>query len=413
VALRINGALIPNIFRVYSRPIDEKRRVHETTANLPSFRSPTARIAPLMGQSGKIAIIGTVGVPARYGGFETLAEELVRAAAKAGKAHRLTVWCSAPQTARPQPATYLGAALRYLPLRANGAQSIPYDALSLLQAARSGHQAALLLGVSGALALPALRALSPMRIVTNIDGLEWQRAKWGGVARRVLQRSEVAAARWSHHLVADNPEIARHIRDRYGRDPVEIPYGFEDTAPQPPIAIADLALPPRYALAMARAEPENNLALILALFASDPSLPPLVVLSNWADTRHGQLLAARYRAHPKLHLCAAEYDAAKLAAIRAGAMCYIHGHAAGGTNPALVTMMGARLPIAAWDCSYNRATTEGQARFFNSAEGLRACLYALDETTFGAAMADKLHAIAARRYRWADVTDTYFRLLGL
>lgn len=362
---------------------------------------------------GKVAIIGTVGVPARYGGFETLAEELVRAAAMAGKAHRLTVWCSGPQTATPRPDHYLGAGLRYLPLRANGAQSIPYDALSLFQAARSGHQSALLLGVSGALALPVLRATSSMRVITNIDGMEWQRAKWRGAARIVLKRSEAAAVRWSHAVIADNPEIARHIRDSYGRMPVEIGYGHDITTYAPPADLSDFALPPHYALVMARAEPENNLALIMGQFADDPSMPPLVVLSNWDDTAYGQNLARRYRGHPNLHLLAAEYDPSRLAAIWARATCYIHGHAAGGTNPALVTMMGQSLPIMAWDCLYNRATTEGQAAFFTNASGLRASVLALADTPQGAGMGATLRAIAMRRYRWADVTGAYFRLLGL
>ena len=316
-----------------------------------------------MGESGKVAIIGTVGVPGRYGGFETLAEELVRAAARTGRADRLTVWCSAPQAPHPLPDSYLGVTLRYLPLRANGAQSIPYDALSLWQAARSGHRAALLLGVSGALALPALRAVSSMRIICNIDGVEWQRAKWRGAARMVLKRSEAAAARWSHQLIADNPEIARHLSETYGRGAVEIPYGHEDTNPGPAADIDDLALPDSYAMAMARAEPENHLALILSLFATDPSLPPLVVVSNWADTAYGRALRQRFAGHARLHLVDAEYDPARLAAIRAAALYYVHGHAAGGTNPALITMMGQGLPIAAWDCSYNRATTAGQAAF--------------------------------------------------
>lgn len=366
-----------------------------------------------MGERGKVAIIGTVGVPGRYGGFETLAEELVRAAAQAGKAHRLTVWCSAPQTAQPLPDSYLGVRLRYLPLRANGAQSIPYDALSLWQAARSGHSAALLLGVSGAMALPALRALSPMRIICNIDGVEWRRAKWRGAARAVLKRSEAAAARWSHVLIADNPEIARHLSETYQRGAIEIPYGHEETSPTPTADFADLPLPRRFALAMARAEPENNLELILSHFASDPTVPPLVVLSNWDDTGHSRMLAKRFRGAPGLHLLDADYDRARLAAIRAGALCYIHGHAAGGTNPALVTMMGHGLPIAAWDCAYNHATTEGQAVYFDSAAGLRACLQGFTDDDAAAAMGARLQAIAQRRYRWEDVTGAYFRLLGL
>ena len=360
---------------------------------------------------GQIAIIGTVGLPARYGGFETLAEELVRAAARRDLAHRLTVWCSTPQTASPRPATYLGARLRYLPLRANGAQSIPYDALSLMQAAQSGHSAALVLGVSGAVALPLIRALSGMRIVTNPDGLEWKRPKWGGLARRVLERSEAMAARWSHEIVADNPEIAAHLRARYGRKPVEIAYGNE--AQSAPGDIGDLKLPESYALAIARAEPENNLALILDAFGRGGAALPLVAVSNWSQTDHGRALKARHGQHPHLHLIEAEYDPARLAAIRQGARVYVHGHSAGGTNPVLVQMMGAGLPIAAWDCGFNRATTQGRAACFDSADSLMAQVTRLLQPAHGPAMAADLRAIAQRHYRWEDVTEAYFRLLGL
>jgi hypothetical protein len=214
--------------------------------------------------SVSVAILGSVGVPARYGGFETLAEELVKAAASKDTPHRLSVWCSTPAPDFGRPDMWHGAHLRYVPLHANGAQSIPYDAISLWQAARSGHRTALLLGVSGAMALPLIRATCPMRIVTHLGGVEWQRTKWGPTARAVLKRSEAMAVRWSHHVIADNPEIAGHIHTRYGRDTVQIAYGHEHALATDPADIADLDLPARYALALARAEPENNLDLILA-----------------------------------------------------------------------------------------------------------------------------------------------------
>lgn len=366
----------------------------------------------------QIAIIGTVGLPPRYGGFETLAAQLVRAAAKRGQAHRLTVWCSAPQSPAPRAPQYLGAKLRYLPLRANGAQSIPYDAWALWQAARAGHGAALMLGVSGAVALPFIRGISPMRIVTHLDGLESRRPKWGGLARSVLHRSERIAARWSHEIIADNPEIATHIRHSYNRAPIEIGYGHEDDEEQdaslgPRNDISDLALPQRYALAVARAEPENNLALILETFSQDNPALPLVAVSNWSGTAHGMALRARYGHHPHLHLIEAEYDQARLGAIRQGAAAYIHGHSAGGTNPILVNMMGAGLPIAAWDCGFNRATTNGDAAYFDSAKSLRAALARLTDPATGPQMATALRHLAHRRDRWEDVTDAYFRLLGL
>jgi len=362
---------------------------------------------------GRIALLGTVGLPARYGGFETLAEELVQAAAARGLADRLTVWCSAPQSGPDRPATHAGARLRYLPLRANGAQSIAYDALSLWQAARSGHRAALLMGVSGASALPVIRATSSLRIVTHLDGLEARRAKWGPVARATLDRSEALAVRWSHAVIADNPEIAAHIRRRYGRDPVEIAYGHEHAQRTAPADISDLGLPPAYALAVARAEPENNLAPILDAFTTEAPRLPLVMMANWQATAHGRALRTLYAQHSRIRLLEAEYDPARLHAIRRGARVYLHGHSAGGTNPSLVEMMGFGIPIAAWDCGFNRATTGEAAGYFDSADSLRALVPVLTDPRLAHGMAAELTAIARRRYRWRDVTAAYFDLLGL
>jgi glycosyltransferase involved in cell wall biosynthesis len=361
----------------------------------------------------QIAILGTVGLPARYGGFETLADELVRGASMRAQSHCLTVWCSAPQAGANRPDKFQGARLRYLPLRANGAQSIPYDALSLWQAARSGHATALLLGVSGASALPLIRATSRMRIITHLDGLEWQRPKWGRVARRILERSEAMAVRWSHAVVADNPEIAAHVRARYGVEAVQIAYGHERAQAVPPADICDLALPPSYALALARAEPENNLETILAAFATLPPRPPLVMIANWQATPHGRALRARFGDHPHIRLLDAEYDAGRLHAIRARATLYIHGHSAGGTNPSLVEMMGFGLPVAAWDCGFNRATTDNAAAYFDSPDALRALIPVLSDPRLAHGMGAEMRAIARRRYRWADVTAAYFDLLGL
>lgn len=359
----------------------------------------------------RLAIVGTVGLPPRYGGFETLAARLVEAAAARGAADRITVWCSGPQSGDDRPTHWKGAHLRYLPLRGNGVHSIAYDALSLRQAAQSGHDVALLLGVSGASALPLIRATSAMRIVSNIDGIEWRRPKWGPVARAVLRRSEAMAVRWSDHVIADHPDITAHVRQSYGRAPVEIAYGHETPAAAPPAAIADLGLPDRYALAIARAEPDNNLALLLEAFAEGLPLP-LVILANWQANAYGRGLLARFGRHPALRLLDAEYEPGRLGAIREGATVYLHGHEAGGTNPSLVEMMGHGRPIAAYDCGFNRSVTEGRAAYFDSVETLRALIPTLVEGPEAAASGTALQEIARRRYRWSEVTEAYFDLLG-
>jgi glycosyltransferase involved in cell wall biosynthesis len=355
----------------------------------------------------KIAILGTVGVPGRYGGFETLAENLVRYLSRSDHRAELTVWCSAPDTPE-QPSSFESANLRYVNLRANGAQSIPYDAVSLWQAVRSRHDRILLLGVSGALALPLIRLISRARIVTNIDGIEWKREKWKGLARLVLRTSEWTAVRFSHEVIADNQAIADHVRDTYGSDCHVIAYGGDHALNHAGEAEAPAGLPNHYALALCRIEPENNVHVILE--ALDGLGTQLVFVGNWDNSVYGRDLKARYGGSPNLHLLDPVYEPGALHALRARASVYLHGHSAGGTNPSLVEMMHFGVPILAHGCTFNRHSTEGKARYFEFATELAEHLRRLkpeEAVQIGADMRE----IAKRRYTWDHIGKAYLELL--
>lgn len=356
----------------------------------------------------KIALLGTVGVPGRYGGFETLAENLVHHHARTGHTAPLTVWCSGKDNTE-QPARFESAELRYVELRANGVQSIPYDAISLWQAIRSGHDRIILLGVSGAVALPLIRLISRARIVTNIDGIEWKREKWNGAARAFLRASEWAAVKFSHEVIADNQAIADHVRDAYDSDCHVIAYGGDHAVAHPPEPEATpQGLPDRYALALCRIEPENNVHTIIEGW--DGLDMPLVFVGNWADSPYGQELKARFGAVPNLHLLAPVYDPGALRAVRDRASVYVHGHSAGGTNPSLVEMMHFGVPVIAHGCAFNRQSTEDKARYFLTQAELAEQMRALtpeDAATIGADMRE----IAQRRYTWDAIGDAYFQLL--
>lgn len=356
----------------------------------------------------KIALIGTVGVPGRYGGFETLAENLVRHHARTGRKAGLTVWCSSRDNAYHQP-HFESAELRYVGLRANGAQSIPYDTVSLWQAVRSGHDHILLLGVSGALALPLLRLIGRrVRIVTNIDGIEWKREKWNWLARLVLRASEWAAVRFSHEVIADNQAIADHVRDTYGCSCHVIAYGGDHALAHAGEAEAPVGLPDRYALALCRIEPENNVHVILE--ALDRLGQPLVFVGNWNNSAYGRDLKARYGNHLGLHLLDPVYEPGALYALRMRASVYLHGHSAGGTNPSLVEMMHFGVPVLAHGCAFNRHSTEGKARYFETATELEALLRGLNSDDAARIGAD-MREIARRRYTWDHVGEAYFALL--
>lgn len=355
------------------------------------------------------SILGTVGVPGNYGGFETLAENLVRFHERHDLDVALSVYCSA-KASKTHPGQFRQAELRYIGLDANGPQSIPYDILSLFDAVRRRTDVILLLGVSGALALPFIRVISRSRIVTNIDGIEWKREKWTGLARLILRWSERAAVRWSHVVIADNAAIAEHVRHSYGRACHVIAYGGDHALEAEPVALPALELPDKYTLALCRIEPENNIAMILEAFAQMPD-QPLVFVGNWDNSDYGCILRARYGAEPNLHLIDPVYDPSQLRWLRDGAHTYVHGHSAGGTNPSLVEMMHFGIPVFAYRCSFNLHTTENHATYFQSADDLISAVEGqngLEACQNGQAMRE----IAQRRYTWEHVGSAYFQLMG-
>lgn len=353
-------------------------------------------------------IIGTVGVPGNYGGFETLAENLVRFHSERRLDGRLSVYCSA-RAFETRPPKYCGTELRYINLQANGPQSILYDILSLFDAVRRREDVIVLLGVSGALALPLIRTVSRVRILTNIDGVEWKREKWRGLARLILRWSERAAVRWSHAVIADNAAIADHVRERYHTDCHIIAYGGDHALSVGPEADPSLSMPRDYALALCRIEPENNIGMILEAFSRMPERD-IVFVGNWGNSDYGRELRSRFRDQNNIYLIDPVYDAGRLRWIREGARVYVHGHSAGGTNPSLVEMMHFGIPVIAHGCSFNRHTTEGRARYFDSADALISEVIGMDDTRAQEIGRD-MREIAQRRYTWEVVAGKYFELI--
>lgn len=354
----------------------------------------------------RIAIVGTVGLPAAYSGFETLAEYLVRYNEAQGLPVDLTVYCSA-RAFEDRPTHYHGAELRYIDLDANNASSIIYDAVSMASALRHGVDTILLLGVSGAIALPFVRLFSRARIVTNIDGIEWRREKWRGLAKWVLRTSEWLAVRWSHAVVADNGAIVDYVRETYGTESALIAYGGDHALSMEP-GIYE-GLPDRYALALCRIEPENNVHMILEAFTGNPAMP-LIFIGNWDRSEYGRELKRRYAGEASIRIVDPIYDVATLRTIRAGSTFYVHGHSAGGTNPSLVEMMHFGKPTAAFDCVFNRKTTHDRALYFSDAAELR-------EVVRGAAIdpdpvcGAEMKRLAEEHYTWDIVGRAYFDLL--
>ena len=172
----------------------------------------------------KTAIIGSVGIPANYGGFETLTEQL---AIQLQERFEITVYCS-KSAFKTHPGKIQNIRLKYLPLKANGIQSILYDMLSIFNAITYADSL-LILGVSGCTLLPFLRLFGcRKKIVVNIDGIEWKRAKWSGFARWFLRFSEKCAVKYSDVVIGDNQVITDYVKATYGKHCELIEYGADN-----------------------------------------------------------------------------------------------------------------------------------------------------------------------------------------
>lgn len=356
----------------------------------------------------ELTIIGTAGLPAAYGGFETLAEHLVGHFAEH---RRVQVFCSATKGAGLRPSRYRNAHLRYLRLNANGWQSIFYDAVSLFLSARRS-QVLLILGVSGCLFLPIVRLFAPKtRIVTNIDGIEWKREKWGRIARAVLRASERVAVRRSDVVIADNKGIQEHVWKSYARPSTLIAYGgaFQVRDERVPPSSDSRFAQGEYFLTVCRIEPENNIHTILEAFSLTPTAN-LVLVGNWDTSTYGQEQRSRYSHLPNIQLLDPIYDQMRIAALRKGARGCIHGHSAGGTNPSLVEAMAEGMAVLAYDVSYNRYTTEDQAFYWASMQELAALLTTVTETDL-ARTARSLMKVATREYTWSRILSQYEAVL--
>jgi glycosyltransferase involved in cell wall biosynthesis len=357
----------------------------------------------------KVAIIGTVGLPANYGGFETLTEHLVK---NLHQEYALSVYCSGKKYPKHQRQDqYLGAKLHYLPLEANGIQSILYDTWSIIHALFYAD-VLLILGVAGAWMIPFVRLFTNKKVIISIDGIEWKRDKWNRLAKAFLFWSENIAVKYSHIDISDNESIQDYTALRYGSLSRIIEYGADHTLRVQPTKehknlFPFLKLP--YAFKVCRIEPENNVGMVLEAFSKMPKYT-LVMVGNWNNSAYGMALRAQFHAYPNLFLLDPIYDQQKLDTIRGNATVYIHGHSAGGTNPSLVEAMYLGLPVIAYGVSYNKTTTEQKALYFKTSDELISLIEGTkfaDLKALGSVMAN----VAQRRYTWKRIAEQYRKLI--
>jgi glycosyltransferase involved in cell wall biosynthesis len=281
----------------------------------------------------KIAILGTRGIPARYGGFETFAEEL--SARLVARGHQVTVYCR-----EPHPETvYRGVRLIYLPTwRHKYFDTIVHTFFSTLHL--MAHRSDVALYCNGANAIfTALPRLAGIPTALNVDGLERKRKKWNRLAKAWYEISEWLATFCPSVVITDARQIAEYYLERYGKQTEFIPYGAETGPVATARVLSKLGLEAsRYFLYVSRIEPENNALEVREAFER-VATPVKLALIGDAPYAEEYIQKVRATKDPRVVMPGAIYGAG-YHELLSNCLAYIHATEVGGTHPALIEAMG-------------------------------------------------------------------------
>ena len=352
----------------------------------------------------KLSIVGAHGLPAKYGGYCTLAEYL---AEYKPDDFDVTVYCVKSEF-EGGPDLYKGCHLVYLDAPARGIMAWKFHAKGIKHAIKNGADCILLCGSNGGFSLPFYHR-HKSKFYLNIGGIEWARSKYNAIMQRVVRKLMRVAVRNSGHLVADNVGIKEYIKEEYKRDDsVVIAYGGDQAKKEPATEEIKTKYPfmnGDYAVAIARIQPDNNTDMLLEAF-KDAKMP-LVYIGNWNVSEYGINTREKYSKEKNLYLLDAIYEIHELNMIRSNCALYVHGHSAGGTNPSLVEAMFLGVPLACFDNGFNNNTTYNKAIYFKSVDDLKEKINTSTNEQLQE-NAQRMKSLAMEHYQWKTIAQQYY-----
>jgi glycosyltransferase involved in cell wall biosynthesis len=357
-----------------------------------------------------LRILGIRGIPAAHGGFETFAERLALYLHERG--WNVTVYCQEDGPGSPFEDRWRGIRRVRIPTATKGpAGTMLFDWKSIRHAAQEPGLC-LTLGYNTAVFSARLRAAGLSNVI-NMDGIEWRRAKWGQLAKAWLWMNERAGAWLGDRLVADHPDIARHLRGLVSADKITtIAYGADRLEHVDEGALRAFNLEPgKYLTLIARPEPENSVLEVVRGFSRRQRGLTLAVLGTYAPD-HAYHRAVKAAAGSEVRFLGAIYDKPVLNALRFHAAAYVHGHQVGGTNPSLVEALGAGNAVLAHDNVFNRWVAGEAGWYFDGEKGFADTLDRMERE----AMALPTLRSAARHrfstaFEWPMILGEYQALL--
>lgn len=358
-----------------------------------------------------VRILGTHGIPAGYGGFETAAENVARFLV--GQGWRVVVYCQAKGSGPIREDVWNGIERVTVPVNREGWLGTSQFDLITIRHATAHRDLCLTFGYNTAV-FNTIQRIARIPNVINMDGIEWSRARWGKARQAILWVNERIACWVGDELSADHPEIAVYLRTRAPeRKITTITYGAAAVTSAPASVPEAYGLTPgRYLTLIARPIPENSILELVRGFSARERDIELVVLGDYRpdeDAYHAAVLAA---ASDQVRFPGAIYDPETVQALRFHSLAYLHGHTVGGTNPSLVEALGAGNPVIAHDNAYNRWVAGDAARYFRTEAEVDEAVSALaTDAELVSRMGTAARARHSSEFTWEHVAGQYQELL--
>jgi glycosyltransferase involved in cell wall biosynthesis len=357
----------------------------------------------------KIALIGTRGVPANYGGFETCAEEI--AVALVSKGHEVTAYCR-HGNAPGDPESYKGVTLRYAPTIDNkvlgtfshtffsltDALFKPYDILMVFNAGNSP--------------LCLLPKLFFRKLAINVDGLEWKRKKWGQFAKQYYQFAEYLSTKFGDRIVSDSRAIQKYYHDRYKTESTFIAYGaYIESSENPGLLKEYNVKPMEYFFIGSRLEPENNADITVRAFEGVKTDKKLLIAGG-ANYKSQYIRDLQKTGDKRIKFLGPVYKPGHMKELHCGAYAYVHGNEVGGTNPALLKAMGYGNCVLAYNVPFNAEVVSSSAVLYEkSVEDLRQKMqFIVDHPEEAEQYRRKAVARIKEAYTWDKISEGYERM---
>lgn len=402
----------------------------------------------------KIAIIGSRGIPAKYGGFETFAEGLSTKLAKKG--YNITVTCEyEPPESRINE--YNGVNLKYFPVKPPNSYFLRkfYENLSdiyfLIKLSRN-YNMIYFLGIEVGMFLFIPHLINrTSKLAVNIDGVMWKRTKFNKLERWLLKLNHILATVFADTIVADAEEMKNYVETKYLQKTVFIPYGINIPSKVPwkkenllelkdlrvesdskinisNITMYGTSLPLKihhghdkkhlnlysdnYWLVVARLEPENNIHIIVEAFTKIKSKYPLVIVGNFTDNDYKKELYDLAGEHDNIHFLGSIYDIELLDMLRQNCFGYLHGHTVGGTNPSLLEAMSMENIIVAHGNQFNKEVCGSTAIYFENSDSLKDKIELIESNpkNYQNMKIEALHR-AKEGYLWDKIVNEYELLI--